>query len=76
MFEHYVDGQWHQGYRADCSRCVTPRKAPAYLKEGYKESTQTVIKDSRGSREVKHWSGRQDAHVNVAPVRARTSIKE
>lgn len=71
MFEHYSDGKWHTGRLVDCKKCAGPeRRAPAYLPEGYKTSTRTVIKDSRGSREVKHWSGRQDAHVKVAPVRA------
>jgi hypothetical protein len=77
MTEHYSNGEWHQGVPFDCKKCrPESRKAPGYLPEGYRDSTRTVIKDSRGSREVKHWSGRQDAHVNVAPVRARTSIKE
>lgn len=71
MFEHYADGEWHPGMRTDCPDCEQPvRKAPAYLPEGYKDSTRVVVKDSRGSREVKHWSGRQDAHIRVAPVRA------
>jgi hypothetical protein len=79
MTEHKcVTGRWVEGVVADCRDCRPPveRKAPGHLRENYRASTQHVIKDSRGSREIQHWSGRQDAHVVAKPVASRAKTKE
>jgi hypothetical protein len=39
------------------------------LRSGYKDSTKTTIKDSRGSKQVEHFDGRVDAVVRPKPVR-------
>ena len=35
-----------------------------------------VIKDERGSHEVHHWDGRQDAHVMAPAVELTVTTKE
>lgn len=39
-----------------------------YNREGYKTSTQTTVKDRKGSKQVEHFDGRVDAQVNVKAV--------
>lgn len=34
-----------------------------YNRPGYKTSTQTTVKDARGSKQVEHFDGRVDAEV-------------
>lgn len=79
MTEHKcVTGKWVEGRSYECLKCHPPieNKAPGYLRENYKTSTQSIVKDSRGSREIEHWNGRQDAHVMARPVTARAQTKE
>jgi hypothetical protein len=75
--EHKCGKKWAKGAPVDCDRCRPPAaKSPTYLKEGYKKSTRTNIKDRRGSREVEHWSGRQDAEIRPSPARGTAKPKE
>lgn len=70
MNEHMCRDGWQPGLTRNCHVCrpYTPH-GPAYLKEGYKNSTRRIARDRNGSHETVHWSGRQDAHINVKPVR-------
>jgi len=62
--------QWRLGTVNDCPVCRPEVvRVPAYLKEGYKFSKQRTVKDSRGSNETVHWSGRQDAEIKPQPVK-------
>ncbi len=64
-----VKKKWQPGTIADCPVCRPGVvRVPTYLKEGYKFSKQKTVKDSRGSNETVHWSGRQDAEIKPRPV--------
>lgn len=78
MTEHKcVTGEWRPGVVKDCLDCYGVSKhGPAYLKEGYKSSTRTIIRDMNGSYEKQYWSGRQDAHIKPKAIRVTGHSKE
>ncbi len=72
--EHRCDTKWKDGTISDCPVCRPGRvRVPTYLKEGYKFSTQKNVKDSRGSNETVHLSGRQDAEIRPRPVSSKAN---
>ncbi len=72
--EHRCGGKWKDGKVTDCSVCRPGRvHVPTYLKEGYKFSKQTTVKDPRGSNETVHWSGRQDVEIRPRPVSSKAN---
>lgn len=46
------------------------------LRSGYKKSARTTVKDGRGSRQVEHFDGRVDAHINAPTVVVKGQPKE
>ena len=72
--EHRCNTKWKDGTISDCPVCRPGRvRVPTYLKEGYKFSTQKNVKDSRGSNETVHWSGRQDVEIRPRPVSSKAN---
>jgi hypothetical protein len=43
-----------------------------YNRPGYKTSTKTTVKDSRGSNQVEHFDGRIDAEIKPKIVKLST----
>jgi hypothetical protein len=77
--KHMHATKWKDGAISDCSVCRPGRvRVPTYLKEGYKLSTQKTVKDSRGSNETLHWSGRQDVEIRPRPatVKGNANIRK
>jgi hypothetical protein len=73
MMEHRCKDEWKPGGSLECGTCHPPKpKTPGQLRSGYKESTETIVKDSRGSTETRHWSGRQDVQIKAPAVRVRS----
>lgn len=57
-----------------------PKRAPAYLRQGYKTSTRTYHPEgehgyARGTQ-TEHWSGQLDANARPEPVRMKVDRRQ